>query len=85
MKISISHRVGSHIKWKPHNIIINFSLYGDVIEVLKCKNLLPKSAFVTEDFLGIWVKQYSKLRPIVTLANTMDEYKCIASLETNLF
>ena len=40
------------------------------MELLK-HNVLPQGVFVSEDFLDMWIKRHSVLRPIVTLTNKM--------------
>ena len=79
------HRLAPHIKGKLHDIVINlFSWHGNVVEVLKYENLLPKCVFVSEDFPDVQVEKCSILKSIVTLGIKMDKYKDKSVLlETN--
>ena len=67
MKIPRFHKLVPNIKDKPDEIIIIFSWYEDVAEVLKDEKSVQKAMFLSGDFSDILIERHNALRLIALL------------------
>ena len=72
--------MGPCLKGKHHDFIINLSLYGDSVEIIKHKNILPKG----ENIPDIWTeRQYTKTRSNSCKQDEKIQVGKLVFLETN--